>query len=83
MGRSEEEEEEKVLRKELKKEIKKRQGWESLGLHCPKCKSMDMQYKTVRIIGYLYMETPDTLVRCFNCGYTAAYRGMNMVMQLE
>jgi len=72
-------EDEQRLQKELKKEIKKSEGWEPIGLHCPKCNSMDMRHKTVNIIGYLYIHThelPDTLVKCFNCGDTSAYRGM-------
>lgn len=86
MGKEDIKQEEKMLKKEIEEEIKKREGWISLGLHCPKCNSMDMKHKTVNIIGYLYIDTyklPDTLIKCFNCGHTAAYRCMKMIMQLK
>ena len=76
--------EEKQLNKELKMESNKREGWDSVGLHCPRCNSMDMYHKTIDIRGYLFIdEIPDTLTKCGNCGYKAAYLGMTMIMQIK
>jgi len=86
MGKEDIKREEKMLKKEIEEEIKKREGWISTGLRCPKCKSMDTCHKTVNIIGYLYIDRtniPDTLIKCVNCGYTGAYKGMRMIMQLK
>lgn len=73
------EEEEQVLRKYLIEESKDPTGWEALGLHCPECNSLEMRFKPC-YFGTLYTEDSDTIVRCFNCGSTTAYKKKKALM---